>query len=465
MQPSSSAAVPVIKVNDKSSDPNGRQIAPIALPPHSNLPPMETVMSAADVYFQCCHNQPYSLFHEDSFKAKLAMGQLPHHLVFAILASAARHSSDIPSGNKKEVIANYSMESWKALVLPWNGIEDRMGISIVQTILLLAIIDYTDGRTQGAWLKVGLGIRIIQDFGLMREPDPNLPVTEQEERRRIFWSFYICDKLMSCGREKPLAMLDENCKVNLPCDEHEFRSGKPWPKTPTLHEITQDLNCAESASVTPLSPYSMAVKMASILGQCTHYALGEYQSSVSGSLVPWSPTSTLSAINSALLQIESDFGLNNALLDVIRQHYLREDDSIDGHPAAPLFFARTLFHLCHCLLRHPIVFRRRLFSHGGRAPLSFIVHALDTCRNHARSLVTLIREIRELNCPALSPLFDPFYGYCIMVAGTIHSLFLHSSDSTVTDESQVYLESCLQMLAEQSTVWKNSSFIVSSQCF
>ena len=32
---------------------------------------------------------------------------------------------------------------WKAMVLPWNGIESDVGITIVQTILLLAIIDYT----------------------------------------------------------------------------------------------------------------------------------------------------------------------------------------------------------------------------------------------------------------------------------------------------------------------------------
>lgn len=28
----------------------------------------------------------------------------------------------------------------------------------MQTILLLAIIDYTDNRTQGSWIKVGLAI-------------------------------------------------------------------------------------------------------------------------------------------------------------------------------------------------------------------------------------------------------------------------------------------------------------------
>lgn len=435
----------------------------INITPHSGLPSLDTVMAAADIYFRCCHNKPYSLFHEDSFKAKLAMGQLPHHLVFAILASAARHSTHI-FRNNKEALAIYSMESWKALVLPWNEIEDRISINIVQTILLLAIIDYTDGKSQCAWLKVGLGIRIIQDFGLMREPDPHLPVEEQEERRRIFWSFYVCDKLMSCGREKPLAMLDENCKVNLPCDECEFRSGTPpWSKTPTLHETTQDVNYADITDAALLSPFSMLVKMASILGQCTHYTLGELATSTPGGLVPWSPMSTLSTINSALFQVESDFGFNSTFQDILQQQCLSADGSIDGHTAAPLLFARTIFHLCHCLLCHPIVYRSRLFSHRGRAPFSFLVHAMDACRSHAQSLITLVREIKEMNCPTLSPLFDPFYGYCITVAGSIHSLFTYSDDPTVVDEAQVYLNSCFKLLDELSVLWKNSGFMVRHQ--
>ena len=112
-------------------------------PRFSRPPPMETILSAADVYFRYCHNQPYSLFHEESFRNRLAANEVPQHLLFAFLASAVRYSTDPYYEDKVGAISTYAKLSWKALVLPWNGIESDAGISTVQTILLLAIIDYT----------------------------------------------------------------------------------------------------------------------------------------------------------------------------------------------------------------------------------------------------------------------------------------------------------------------------------
>ena len=104
---------------------------------------METIIGAADIYFRYCHNQPYSLFHEESFRNRLASNEVPQHLLFAFLASSVRYSEDPYYEDKVGAISTYSVQAWKAMVLPWNGVETGVGISIVQTILLLAIIDYT----------------------------------------------------------------------------------------------------------------------------------------------------------------------------------------------------------------------------------------------------------------------------------------------------------------------------------
>ena len=111
--------------------------------PFTRPPPIETQLAAADVYFRYCHNQPYSLFHEESLRRKMAANEVPHHLLFAFLASAVRYSEDEYYEDKVAAISTYAMQSWKAMVLPWNGIKNDAGIATVQTILLLAIIDYT----------------------------------------------------------------------------------------------------------------------------------------------------------------------------------------------------------------------------------------------------------------------------------------------------------------------------------
>lgn len=111
--------------------------------PFSRPPPLETIIGAADIYFRYCHNQPYSLFHEDNFRTRLASNEVPQHLLFAFLASAVRYSEDPYYEDKVGAISTYAVQAWKAMVLPWNGVETDVGISILQTILLLAIIDYT----------------------------------------------------------------------------------------------------------------------------------------------------------------------------------------------------------------------------------------------------------------------------------------------------------------------------------
>lgn len=245
---------------------------------YTRLPPPEIIRAAGELYFRYCHNQPYSLFHEASFLQKLDHGDVPRHLQFALVASTVRYSNDPWFEDKAAAVSGYAQQSWKAIAMPWNGIQSDTELSIVQTILLLAIIDYTDGRTQGSWIKVGLAIRFAQDFRLMVEPDKELGPIQQEERRRVFWSFFLCDKLISCGRERPPVINDHQCKLQLPADDDEWRAGQ-YCQTPTLDTLIDDN--ADSVLHT-LSPFAVTTVMASLLGRCAQYALGEQEEPTPG---------------------------------------------------------------------------------------------------------------------------------------------------------------------------------------
>ena len=174
----------------------------------------------------------------------------------------------------------------------------------------------------------------------MLEPDPALPPVQQEERRRVFWSFYIADKLISCGRERPPAILDENCKVQLPCDEVTFRAGQYRP-TATLAQVTSE---DPDPALSSLCTFALTTVVASTLGRCAQYTLGEQENQgPSGQFSPWSPKSKFSAIHSTLLQLESNFGLGDSLTDKIKRQFTGIDGTIDQHRGAPLVFAYALF--------------------------------------------------------------------------------------------------------------------------
>lgn len=140
-----------------NDEPNGGMLG--TSQSFTTLPPKDIIRSAADLYFKHCHNQPYSLFHEQSLREKIETDEIPSHLLFALIASTVRYSNNPYFNDKSAAVSGYAAQSWKSIVMPWNGLQSEAELSIVQTILLLAIIDYTDGRTQGSWIKVGLAIR------------------------------------------------------------------------------------------------------------------------------------------------------------------------------------------------------------------------------------------------------------------------------------------------------------------
>lgn len=152
------------------------------------------------------------------------------------------------------------------------------------------------GRTSSGWLKIGLAVRICQDLQLMKEPSPMLPIIEQEERRRVFWSVYLLDKLVSCGKSRPPAIADEDCHVQLPCEEGVFRSGT-WKQTATFHQL---LNWDADLG-TIRGHFTLAILVASALGRCARYVLHERETD---DMLPWDSRSEFAAINSFLLLIE-----------------------------------------------------------------------------------------------------------------------------------------------------------------
>jgi hypothetical protein len=64
-------------------------------------------------------------------------------------------------------------------------------------------------------------------------------------------------------------------------------------------------------------------------------------------------------------------------------------------------------------------------------------------------------DVKSLGVETLTPYYDPFYGYCTMVAGTIHTMFMNASDPLVVETANNCFESSLQNLKELSYYWKS----------
>ncbi|KAJ5349564.1 hypothetical protein N7541_007291 [Penicillium brevicompactum] len=419
---------------------------------NTNLPPPHVLSSVIDTYFLRVHNQPYSYFQETSFRQRLESDSLPRCLVLAVLSSAVRFSTHaFYAGQTRQASEKYARESWLSVLGDHLTMEDNLNVHVVQTVNLLAVVDYTAGRARSGWLKIGLAARISQDLHLMAEPDQWLSYSEQEEQRRAFWSIYLLDKLISCGRSRPLVILDEDCELQLPCDENTFRHGE-WRKTSTIDQL---LNWNSKLTESP-SPFALVVLMASIFGRCTRYV---HQSKKMEEIPPWDPKSEFSAINSSLLLLESYSKSSNWQLSDILHGSVQADATVDRQEIGHLIFAHTLFHLCHCLLNHPFLVRRWLKPYGAKAPASFSSRALQDGCDHAAQLMDLLQQANDHGCLVESS----FYAYCIAVAGGIHSLATHfNQDRGRETNNVIYLQQSIDSLERLAKLWVHAGNIAAS---
>ena len=131
--------------------------------------------------------------------------------------------------------------------------------------------------------------------------------------------------------------------------------------------------------------------------------------------------------------------------------------AIEQHPAGSFIFSKALFHLSHCLLYHPFLIQQRLQLLKQKAPSSFMRTAWEKCRTHAMS-ITSLRDVRNHNVLVLTSL----YGYCTMVAGTIHALSINDDRVSIREDGQKHYCSALESLRDLSCYWGHAALMVSS---
>jgi len=306
------------------------------------------------------------------------------------------------------------------------------------------------GNCSSAFLKLGFATRAAQLFRFHMEPDPNLDPISKEERRRVFWGIHLQDRLMSLSRERPPILRDEDCSVHLPCSDEAFHANR-YEEAPSLAFLLGD--GAEGDCVEKCAPLALIPVMVSGLNRVSEYVLQDRNYILSPS--PWLSNSPFAKIESFLSSIEMHFDLSEPLEDTLERVAVK-DGTLDHFTASPILYARALYSLSQCLLHHPFLLKDRLQKMQQKLPSRFMNRVWRTCRLHAK-LITDIRRVRNGNVLILTC----FYGYCTMMAGTIHALSQHDDDPVVREEASKNFEADLRFMRELSSYWQHAALIVS----
>ncbi|KAF7561555.1 hypothetical protein G7046_g2582 [Stylonectria norvegica] len=423
--------------------------ADATVPSFNSLPPDSVIQTLIDAYFLHAHNQPYAYFQEATFRHNLACDLLPKCLVFAVLASALRFADDdFFRDSRQEAMEAYAREAWLSVLSDHLTVENSSNLHVVQTTTILAVIDFTAGRISSGWLKIGLAVRIAQDLQLMREPNSALPAIEQEERRRTFWSVYLLDKLVSCGKARPPAVSEEDCHLQLPCDEQTIRAGL-WKETATLHQLL-GWNTDTSGSC---SNFALAILVASAFGRCARYVLHGRETD---EVLPWDSRSEFTAISSFLLLVEQRLHIDELTIGDMIATNKTPDSRVDHSAIGHAIFARVLFYLCHCLLNHPFLLRIRLQRLEAKAPASFLLRTFAASCDNALKLVGFLDEAEKGGCQ----IGASFYAYATCVAGGILSLTFHVEEAAGKPPRSEVLEGrqkSFRILKHMGSFWNHAS--------
>lgn len=284
----------------------------------------------------------------------------------------------------------------------------------------------------------------------MKEPCITTSAVEQEERRRTFWSIYLLDKLVSCGKSRPPAIFDEDCQVQLPCDEDKFRGGQ-FQKTATLYQVSNLVADFDHIG----GNFALTILAASALGRCARYVLHQREAD---EMAPWDQRSEFASINMYLLQIGRHLRIDNTSVDDIAREYRKPDGSLDHQRASHLIFSYTVFHLCYCLLNHPILLRLRLQRLSYRIPTNFLLRGLHTSTEHASMVIDLLHK----SSTAGFPIQASFYAYTATLAGSIIVAVQSAKVAGPVPATKLAQDSqrALGILERMGHVWEHASKMV-----
>ncbi|KAK5111459.1 hypothetical protein LTR62_004911 [Meristemomyces frigidus] len=132
-------------------------------------------------------------------------------LFHAVLACGTLMNPQPNTSAKEGEGAAYMDMSMRCL----NTWSDEMDMDSARTSLLISIYFVEVNLRSAGWIWLGAAVRIAQDIGLYSDRNP-YPPFDAEMRRRVWWSIYNWDRVLSLEIGRPLHIDDDDCDVGEP---------------------------------------------------------------------------------------------------------------------------------------------------------------------------------------------------------------------------------------------------------
>lgn len=180
-----------------------------------------------DAYFARC-NHEYPIVSEIMWRREIAKPGWRHdrdlvRLALSIFAVGSKHVDDPRVTNEQET-GEYEAAGFK-----WHSAQVTLGMDFtqfavpmprIQSLLLSVIYMFgTPLTSTSAWALLAVAIRLLQDVGAHRKATARklgYSLVTDETYRRMWWTAYVLDRLLSATLGRPTCIQDEDFDVDLP---------------------------------------------------------------------------------------------------------------------------------------------------------------------------------------------------------------------------------------------------------
>lgn len=205
----------------------------------------------------------------------------------------------------------------------------------------------------------------------------------------------------------------------------------------------------DSPELAQLNHFAILVIMVSTFG----LVIREVFQDVVSQTPPWDFRSNTAKIGTKLLNFEGMHaeGANATQLPALLVKYFGVYEGFDRQRVGHFIWARGVYHLCGCLIYHPLNHYRQRLARRTGFPSTFSRESLDRCQNHAAQLTTTLQVLQTTGCCARGS----FLGYMAVCAASVHRLFVHSHERDVAALSAALLAQSIAFLEHGPLCWRS----------
>lgn len=172
-----------------------------------------TIVKLVELYIECIHDKPHTLFHVPTLRADVASRSIDKALLCSVLALSARFAAT----NKSRSLGPRFFKQAKRLL---QQDLETLSLSRIQAWVIAGNVAGAESNSTSESLFFGIAIRSAHLLGLAQHR-PEDGAVLRETKSRIWWTLYMIDRWSSAGLGTP-RQLERQEWQQLPLDEHDF---------------------------------------------------------------------------------------------------------------------------------------------------------------------------------------------------------------------------------------------------